>query len=423
MREILQRFLGHRESLRRRTISGSRWLFVKSSIQGLVDLTKTAIFARVLFPHDYGLMTLAMIAVGLLEAFSTLGLDIMIQREGDDFRDRLRSYWTIKFARGLALACLAWVAALPLATYYESPELVALVRFMGLSFLFNGLAGFGREIRQRQMAFRAVALVESLGSLVVFLVGLALLFWLRNVWALAAYTVLSAFSLMVTSYILYPWRPGLRLDRSILRSVAAFSGSIIAINALNYLFNNFDRGLIGKLLGTDQLGYYARGYFLALVPVTYLFNVISPVYLPAFRQVADDPAKWRGVFARTFGAVSILAVGVGALGFIFSRHIVLILYGEKWLPVLPVFRILLIFGVSKGMVSICAPVFFLKGRPWLITLAAGVMVASFGALCVPLTLAYQTTGTAWAVVLSGVASHALSFLLAFRLLSSPARPE
>ena len=417
--QMLQRLLGDPESLRRRTISGSRWLFLKSAVQGLVDLAKTAVFVRVLQPHDYGVMELAMMAVGLLEAFSTLGLDIMIQREGDDYQNRLKPYWTIKLVRGVALASLAWVAAIPLAAFYERAELVPLVRLMALSFLFNGLAGFGREIRQRQMAFGAVALVESLRSLLVFLIGLGLLFWLRDVWALAAYTVLTAFSLMVTSYILHPWRPGFRLDRSILRGVAAFSGSIVAINALNYLFNNFDRGLIGKLMSTEQLGYYGRGYFLALVPVVYLFNVISPVYLPAFRQVADDPAKWRRAFGKTFLAVSGLAAGIGALCFLFSKLIVLTIYGEKWLPALPVFQILLIFSVSKGMVSICAPVFFLKGKPWLITLAAAVMVAAFGALCVPLTLAYQTAGTAWAVVLSGVASHALSFVLAFRLLSSP----
>ena len=103
----------------------------------------------------------------------------------------------------------------------------------------------------------------------------------------------------------------------------------------------------------------------------------------------------------------------------FSKEIILVVYGEKWLPLLPVFRILLIYGMLKGIMSVCPAVFFLKDKPWLITLFAAVMAATLGALCIPMTSAFGTAGTAWAVVIAGVTANGLALIMTFHLL----RPE
>lgn len=415
--------IGGRGSLRRRTIFSSNWLIAKSVGMGLLDLTKTAIFARVLFAEDYGLMALAVMATGLLESFSATGIDILIQRDDEKYIENLNGYWTINLCRGLLLFSLAWLIAPVIADYYEHPELIALIRVLGLMFLFNGLAGFGREVRQREMRFGAVAIADIIAATVVLVMSLVILFVLQNVWVLVLFNVLTAFGRMVVSYALFPWRPSIKFDRGLLKNVALFASAIIALQALNYLFNNFDRAVIGKIFDVEQLGYYGRGYFLALVPVTYFGNVISPIFLPAFREIAEDPARIRPAFWKTVGIFALLFTLLGAGLFILARPFVLIVYGERWLPVLPVFRILIIFGVSKGIVTVLPSIFFLKAKPWLITISAGFMVATIGIICFPLIDIAGVKGAAWAVVIAGVASHILSFILAIPLLKAPKTVE
>ena len=63
---LVERFFGSKDSLRRKAVFGSQWLSFKSTALGICDLVKTAVFARILFPDDYGLMALAMMAIGLL---------------------------------------------------------------------------------------------------------------------------------------------------------------------------------------------------------------------------------------------------------------------------------------------------------------------------------------------------------------------
>lgn len=423
---LLQRLLGSRPlgskgSLRQKTVAGSQWLMARSAVLGFTDLLRAVIFARILFPDDYGLMALAMIPIGLFESFSTTGIDILIQRDSDEFRRKLESYWTIKLVRGFLLTVLTWFAAEPLASYYQRPDLIPLVRFLAVRFLVLGCCGFGKEVRQRSMDFVSVALVESASSVAVFLVSIGAVFVWGNVWALAIFSMATAVSILVSSYILYPWRPGLRLERSILKDVAAFSGSLVIMNLFNAFFSYFDNGVVGKLLGVEELGYYARAYFLALIPVTYFANVVAPIFLPVFRQVADDAPRLRRAFGKSALVMGLLVLIMGGVFFLFAREIVVIVYGRRWLPVLPVFQVLLIFGLGKSIVAICPSIFFLRNKPWMITLSTAVMVAVFGVLCIPLTMAYHLLGTAWSVVIASILSYVLSFALVGHLLARPAQ--
>jgi lipopolysaccharide exporter len=150
--EKLTGLIGSKHSLRRKTLLGTHWLLFKSLALGAIDLVRTVIFSRILFPEDYGLMALAMMAIGLLESFSTTGIEVMIIRDDDNYEERLPAYWTIKAVRGLILAVLAWFIAVPLAQYYHHDELIWLVRFLAISFLVKGAAGFGNEVCLRTIA-------------------------------------------------------------------------------------------------------------------------------------------------------------------------------------------------------------------------------------------------------------------------------
>jgi|ADurb_Leu_01_Slu_FD_contig_31_1278464_length_2315_multi_2_in_0_out_0_1 O-antigen/teichoic acid export membrane protein len=408
--------LGQEGTLRRRAIDGGQWMILRSALQVLVDLVRTVVFSRVLFPDDYGLMALAMVAFFFLESLSAVGVDIQILRDGSVDPRRLDVYWTVRFFRGLLLAALMWVVADPMAGYYQRPELAGIIQCLSLFFFLKGLSGFGREIRQRDMQFRKVAIADSAASLVVLVAGLALLFWFENVWALVAYTILEALASAVTSYVLYPRRPRFCFDWGILKEVLVFSGSIISITMLNYFFTNYDKGVIGKLLGIEELGYYARAYFLATVPVVYFTDVLAPVVLSSLRSIGTDRVRFRAAFWKLCIGIGSLCLAIGLAFFLFSEEIIRIVYGERWLPILPVFQILLLYGISKGLISVLPTFFFLEGKPWIITLTSFVMTAIFGLSCIPMTQALGLAGMAWTIFFSAAISHALSFGIALHLL-------
>ena len=422
LRVSWQRVMGDRHSLRGRIVTNSQILIMKSAVVGGLDMARTMVFARLLGAADYGLMALALMGISLLESLTTTGMDLVII--GDDrYREHLPAYWAIKVFRGVGLFVLSWGLASPLAAYYHHPELVWMIRVLALGFLIKGLAGFGNEICQRELLFGRLAKLEVMASAAVFLLGMAMVYVWRDVRVLVFNQLAAALGLCVVSHVLFPWKPTFRFDPAILCAVLTFGGSIVVINALNYYFTNWDVGVVGKLCGVDDLGYYVRAYFVATLPVMYIANVMAPIFMPTFRQLLHEPQRLRRAFVKMALAY---AVGFGLLGLVLfagAKLIILLVYGERWLPVVPVFRVLIFYGVLKGVSTVCPSILFLRNRPWRVSISAGAMALSLALLCIPMTRQWGLVGTAWAVVFSAGISSALSMVMAFRLTGQDAGSE
>lgn len=418
----LRAFFGGESSLRRNVLLSSNYLTFAALAVAIADTSKAAIFARVLQVKDYGLMALAVMVVGIVESITALGISIMVQRDGEDFVHRLPTYWTMKLVRGLSLTGLTWFCAPMVAAYYREEELSSLIRVLGMSFLLNGITGFGPEVCQREMRFRRVALADGISAFATMGVGLIFLFWLRNVWALVAYNLVKGLLQVVTSYLLFPWRPRIALDTSVVRAVVSFGGALTVVFTANYFMSSFDRGVLGKVAGMEAVGYYAMAYFLAYTPVSYLANVVAPVFLPAFRQIADDSTRMRRAFYKGFVYYSSVFLAIAGLYFITGKYLILVIYGEKWLPGLPAFRILILFGLFRGICMLYASMFFLKERSWLMAGTTVLSAVVLGFCCIPLTHAAGMVGTAWSVVIASFTSLALGFAVLAHLLSLRKEP-
>ena len=404
--------LGEPGSLRRRTLSGGNWMLLRSAAVAGTDVIRAAVFARVLFPQDYGLMALATLVIGFLESFSATGIEFMILRERDEPSRKLPVYWTIMMARGGLLAILGCILSFPLAHFYHRPDLVPIISVLSLTIMIRWMGGFGRELRQRAMDFRQVAIADTIMATIELLISLALLLIFRTVWALVAYALVHATATAVCNYVLYPWRPSVRFERAIVHSVLIFSSSVIGINICNYFFVSFDVAVIGRILDVEQVGLYARASFLALLPVTYLANVLAPVFLPVIGNIGNNPARRSKAFWKLLLTHIAFYGTIGALMILLSEPILMLIYGERWLGALDAFRILVIYGISKAIATVSSMTLFALDRPWMVTVSTAMMAGLFAILCIPLTRGWGIQGTAGAVVVSGMLSHLTAITMA-----------
>jgi len=402
---------GETGSLRRQMLSGSNWMLFRSAALAVTDVVRAAIFARVLFPQDYGLMALATMVIGFLESFSATGIELMIMRERDEPSHKLPVYWTVMMARGGLLTVLGCILAFPLANFYHRPDLVPVICVLSMTLIIRWMGGFGRELRQRAMDFRQVAFADTITAVLEFVVSLILLLIFRSVWALVAYALIHAIATTVCSYVLYPWRPSIRFEREIIRSILIFSSSVIGINICNYFFVSSDVAVIGYILDIEQVGLYARASFLALLPVTYLSNVLAPVLLPVMGTMENDTSRRSKAFNKLLLTHIAFYGTVGVLMILLSKPILFVIYGERWLGALDAFRILIVYGISKAISSISSMTLFTLDRSWMVTASSAMMAGLFAILCIPLTRVWGIQGTACAVVVSGLLSHLTALMM------------
>ncbi|MCK4860248.1 MAG: oligosaccharide flippase family protein [Candidatus Omnitrophica bacterium] len=71
--EIIKNLKNPGENLSQRTVRSGFWAFSLRIVQQLFNLARLVILARILAPHDFGLLCIALLTMATLETFSQTG--------------------------------------------------------------------------------------------------------------------------------------------------------------------------------------------------------------------------------------------------------------------------------------------------------------------------------------------------------------
>jgi O-antigen/teichoic acid export membrane protein len=382
---------------------GGVWVFVSYGLEQALSLVRSIILARLLAPADFGLMGMALFSLAFLAVFTQTGIwPALIQRPELD-QPTLNTAWLISVSRGLILGILTLAAAPWVARFFGAPLLSPILRVMALSFVLAGLNSLGLVLLQKGLDFRKLAVVNVVTSFVNLVAATVTAFLSRSVWALVIGTLAGSVAVLLLSYRVHPFRPHLPFDRERARELLGFGKHITASSVVTYALNQGDDAYVGKVLGSEALGYYGLAYRLSNLPATSIAHVIGRVTLPAYSAMQHDLDQLRGTYLRILKLTALVSLPVAVGLFSLAPLIVRVLYGDKWLPVVPAFQILCLFGLERSIGATSGPIFLALGRPEFILRVLLVKLVVMAIGIVPLTARYGIVGTSIAVSVSAIA--------------------
>jgi PST family polysaccharide transporter len=197
---------------------------------------------------------------------------------------------------------------------------------------------------RREMRFGALAVLNLSASLAMTIVAPLLAFLGAGLWSLVAEQAASQVVRWIGFWaVLRPWKPSLHFLTEKAKALIQFGSGVLSSNLLGITLDRFDDFWTGTFLGSTALGYYSRAYDMATYPQRILATPLTNVFFPTYAAVQDDKETLSKAFFRS----SSFLVRVG---FLFSvvlmataPEITLILFGEKWLPIVPIFRLMMIY--------------------------------------------------------------------------------
>jgi len=158
------------------------------------------------------------------------------------------------------------------------------------------------------------------------------------------------------------WFPNFSFDSKKIRPFIKFSIPLLGENSMNYWVRNIDNLSIGKVLGETTLGYYTRAYTLMLLPVRQISGSISRVMFPSFSIIKNDKKKVWNNYIRIINLTVFITFPLMGFLFLFSNEIILLLYGEKWLPMVPIFKGLSFLGAIQSIGTYSGSIFTSQGK-------------------------------------------------------------
>ena len=403
-----------RLGLRARVVRGGVWLLGLQIASRALTLLATLVLARVLAPADFGVLAIGTLAVSLLDTLAPTGLQAALIQAPDADRVALDSAWVFALVRGALLSACVWLAAPGIAAFFGSASSAPVLRILGLSFVIQGAANIGMVHCARVLDFKRIFVWEvgSAAANAAVAIGLALV--RHDVWALVYGTLAGNVATLLLSYALHPFRPRLRIDPARVRELFRFGRWVASAQMIMFLIGKGDNAFVGRTQGEVALGIYTMAFAIANLPATEITLMISRVMFPAFARLREEPQRVREAYLRNLQVLMFVSAPLAAAIAFFVRDFTLLFLGEKWLPLVPVARVLAVGGLLRSVSASTGPLFQAIGRPQIVTMLVSVRLLVFAAAIWPASRAFGLPGVAGAVVLSAATVDPVALLFAAR---------
>lgn len=340
---------------------GALVMLAGQGMRVLLQFASVVALARLLTPHDYGLIAIVVVIIGVGEIFRDFGLSSAAVRAPELTRDQSTNLFWINTGIGLVLGAGLFALAAPLAAAYGQQDVLEVARAMASIFVLNGLTTQFRTLLVRSLRFRWLATVDVLAAAIALAVAIAaaLLGW--GYWSLVAQQITQALVLLAGATIGARVLPGLpRRDVSV-RSFLRFGGNLVLSQVVNYATNNVDTAVVGFVHGATSLGLYNRAHQLVVTPLSQVQAPVTSVAIPVLSRIQDDQARFSAYLVRGQLALGYpISLGLGLVA-VAAEPITELLLGEQWLAAVPLLQLFAIACMARNLAFVGYWVYVVRG--------------------------------------------------------------
>lgn len=291
------------------------------------------ILARLLLPQAFGLIGMATVFTSLIGTIGDLGLAaalIQLKQERISGVHYDTAFWLSLLFNSVVFLIFATAIGPLAAAFYAQPLLNSVVPILGLTECIRSLGIVPRIRLTRGLQFRTLTLVETAASVAGGISAVALAISGAGVWSIVAQGLIAAVIQLPVLWQVTGWRPRMTFSRRALSDVFGFSVFDVLQRTVNYLTNNVDYLLVGKLLGAEPLGVYTLAFMMTDTFRQQIMAVSNRVMFPVYGRLQDDAVAIRGYYLKAIRYNSLLVTLAMLVLAGFARPLISVVLGTRW---------------------------------------------------------------------------------------------
>ena len=328
-------------------VKDTMWTTLSTIVMAIVQILRLSILARFLDKTDFGIVAILTLILGFSQIFCDLGFATALMYKKDITRKEFSSLYWLQFSLFILMYVLFLCLSKPLAMFYEEASLAFLLPIVMIDLLFKGIGRLYEVMLQKNFRFKLMALRNIIASILSLIVAVFLAFEGYGVYSLILSTLFNTILVNVWNFI-----AGFRDIRLMfycsfgevktLCKIGIFqTGSQI----LDYVSTKIDIIILGKVLGTYDLGLYNLAKELILRALDVLNGIANKVALPYFAKMQDSHVALRFNYCKLMKLLASVNIPICAMMGALSIPIVDIMYGFDYKEVAPLLSILSIWGM------------------------------------------------------------------------------
>jgi O-antigen/teichoic acid export membrane protein len=323
--------------LRKRAVSGTLVTVAAQASKFALNFISAIVLARLLMPEDFGLVAMVTTVTAFLRVFKDAGLSTATIQKAQITHAQVSNLFWINVGVSAALSLIVAALAPVVAWFYRDPRLVAVTLALASTFAVSGAVVQHQALLNRQLRFKAVAVIDISSAILGLLVGITMARLNFRYWSLVGMQLSMGLVELVLTLCISGWRPQRPTRGTGTLSLLQFGASLTVASILQRIASASDNLFIGRWYGANAVGLYTRAAILFMRPIDQLICPLEAVFTPILSRLQHDPARYRRTFLQVYGAVVLLSFPLAGLFLALSRPVVLVVLGPKWEQVIPIF--------------------------------------------------------------------------------------
>lgn len=394
------------ESMKDKTIKGMAWSFLDTVGSKVIQLCMQIFLARLLLPHDYGMIGIVMIFLMLSQVLTDSGFANALIREKEVSQDDYSTVFIYNMSIALLLYVTLYLSSGLISRFFDIPELAAVLKVYGLIIIIEAAGMVQKVILTKNLEFSIQMKINLTASIVSGSIAIACAFSGLGVWSLVIKMLL--FQLFQTTFYIYfnRWAPSLLFNMRSFRRLFTFGWKLLVSNVIAVIYENLYVLIIGRSFSTASLGYYTNSRKISDAASVPIALSVEKVSYPVLSKYQDDDHRLKQGFRKVIRASVFIAFPV-MLGLAVTAPVLFrLLLGEQWVPATSYFQILCFSALFISLHMINLNILNVKGRSDLF-LKVNIFEKSIGFAIVGIVLVLNLgiIGLLWGMVLSYVITY------------------
>ena len=314
-----------------------------------VQLASTVLLARLLSPHDFGLVAMVVALVGFAPMLIDLGTSEASAQKTHITQSEISSLFWLNFALGAVLTILLAASSGLIARFFGEPSLTGIVLVLSITFILGAISNQHYALMRRVMEFHRIAMVDICANVVGSIVSVAMAFDGWGYWSLVAKPVVTSVMTVVGVWLCCPWIPGRPRPSRDVKELVGFGLGVTGFTMTDYVARSADRVALGYFYGAGPLGYFQNAFTIYSNLLSILTEPLHNIAVSGLSKLRNDPDELKRSWAVALSSLAFFSSAAFAVLAVTGQDFVVILLGSKWTPAGPLLCILAVRGITQSV--------------------------------------------------------------------------
>lgn len=321
-----------------------------------INLFISAFLARILLPEDFGVVAMISIFLTFFYLISNFGFGPgIIQCQDLNERDNY-SLFIFTLIISLPIIVIFFFSGPLLSSFYNNQEYNEIIKLLSISLFFHTLNMVPYNLLVKNRKFKELGIRSLIISITSGILAILLANYGFSYYSLIYKSIFEAILTFIINFKMSKIKFFKSISFQPVKKIFSFSFYQFLFNINSFLTNNLDTLLIGKFLGPSRLGYYDRAYRLSST-FSSLTLVFSSVLHPVLATYQKDKDLIAFVYIKLFKILLIIGLPLAIFLSFCSEEIIIILYSDKWVNSIPVFKYLAFLVFANIIISSSISIF------------------------------------------------------------------